>query len=77
MFCIHLISVSGTDPSTSQDKLYSWSAINCLGLNDRDVETGFTVDCVQEINKKTEISPCGSSRAGTIHDEGKTENLVP
>lgn len=43
LFCVHRISVSGMDPSTSQLMLYSISDAKCFGFDVMLIEVGFTV----------------------------------
>lgn len=42
LFCVHFISVSGTEPLTIHVKLYSISDISCFGLTLIFTESGFT-----------------------------------
>lgn len=42
LFCVHFISVSGTEPLTMHVKLYSISEISCFGLTLIFTESGFT-----------------------------------
>lgn len=42
LFCVHLISVSGTDPLTMHVRLYSISDMSCFGLTLIFTESGFT-----------------------------------
>lgn len=42
LFCVHLISVSGWEPSTMQTNVYSVCDENCLGFSNTRVDEGFT-----------------------------------
>lgn len=42
LFCVHLMSVSGTDPLTMHVRLYSISDMSCLGLTLIFTESGLT-----------------------------------
>lgn len=42
LFCVHLISVSGTDPLTMHVRLYSISDMSCFGFTLIFTESGFT-----------------------------------
>lgn len=44
LFWVHLTSVSGTEPSTSHDKVIWLSVTNCFGLWTILVDIGFTVE---------------------------------
>ena len=48
LFCVHFMSVSGTDPCTSHDKLIWVSVTNCFGLCTKLVDIGFTVGTKQQ-----------------------------
>lgn len=51
LFCVHRISVSGIEPSTSQLMLYSISDAKCFGFDVMFIDVGFTV-CQNKKRKK-------------------------
>lgn len=53
LFWVHLISVSGTDPSTLHINVYSISEVNCFGFSKMLVDVGFTnhLERINEMKK--------------------------